>query len=55
MVWAVTIAVFLGIVVVSLFIFFIYSQREQIRNALKEKRAEKRIPTEVEVELSRPR
>jgi hypothetical protein len=54
MVWAITIAVFLGIVVIALFIFFIYSQREQIRKALKEKRTEKRIPTELEVELSRP-
>jgi cytochrome c-type biogenesis protein CcmH/NrfG len=52
MVWAITIAVFLGIVVVALFIFFIYSQKEEIRKALKERRAEKRIPTEVEVELS---
>ena len=52
MVWAITIASFLGIVVVALLIFFIYSQKEQIRKALNEKRAEKRIPTEVEVELS---
>lgn len=53
-VWVITIAVFLGIAVVALLIFFIYSQKEQIRKALKEKRAEKRIPTEVEVELSSP-
>jgi hypothetical protein len=52
MVWAITIASFLGIVVVALLIFFIYSQKEQIRKALNEKRTEKRIPTEVEVELS---
>jgi hypothetical protein len=52
MVSAITIASFLGIVVVALFIFFIYSQKEQIRKALKEKRAEKRLPTEVEVELA---
>jgi hypothetical protein len=51
-VWAITIASFLGIVVVALLIFFIYSQKEQIRKALNEKRAEKRIPTEVELELS---
>jgi hypothetical protein len=54
MVWAITIAVFLGIAVVALLLFFIFSQKEQIRKALKEKRAEKRIPTEVEVELSSP-
>jgi hypothetical protein len=54
MVWAITIAVFLGIAVVALLLFLIYSQREQIRKALKEKRTEKRIPTEVEVELSSP-
>jgi hypothetical protein len=52
MVWAITIAVFLGIAVVVSLLFLIYSQREQIRKALKEKRAEKRIPTEVELELS---
>ena len=55
MVWAIAIASFLGIVVVALLIFFIYSQKEQIRKALNEKRAEKRIPTEVEVELSAAR
>jgi hypothetical protein len=55
MVWAITIAVFLGIVVVALFVFFIYSQKEEIRKTLREKRAEKRIPMEVEVELSTPR
>jgi len=52
MVWAITIASFLGIVVVALFIFFIYSQKEQILKTLKEKRAEKRIPMEVELELA---
>ena len=52
MVWAITIASFLGIVVVSLSIFLIYSQKEQIRKALKEKRKEERTPLEVELELS---
>jgi hypothetical protein len=55
MVWAITIAVFLGIAVVALLIFFIYSQKEQIRKALKEKRKEERTPLEVELELSTPR
>ena len=54
MVWAITIAMFLGIVVVAVLLFLIYSQREQIRRALREKRGEQRIPTEVEVELSSP-
>jgi hypothetical protein len=54
MVWAITLAVFLGIAVVAVLLFFIYSRAEQIRKALKEKRAEKRIPTELEVELSSP-
>jgi hypothetical protein len=54
MVWVITFAVFSGIAVVALLLFLIYSQREQIRKALKEKRAEKRFPTEVEVELSSP-
>ena len=52
MVWAITIASFLGIVVISLSIFLIYSQKEQIRKALKEKRKEERTPLEVELELS---
>jgi hypothetical protein len=52
MVWAITIASFLGIVVVALFIFLIYSQKEQILKALKEKRKEERTPLEVELELS---
>jgi hypothetical protein len=54
MLWAITIAVFLGIAVVALLIFLIYSQKEQIRKALKERRVERRIPAEVEVELSSP-
>ena len=55
MVWAITAALFLGIVVISLLIFFIYSQKEEIRRALKEKRKEERTPLEVELELSIPR
>jgi hypothetical protein len=39
MVWAISIAVFLGIAVVALLLFLIYSEREQIRKALREKRA----------------
>jgi hypothetical protein len=35
-----------------LLLFLIYSQREQIRKALKEKRKEQRTPLEVELELS---
>jgi hypothetical protein len=54
MVWAITIAVFLGIAVIPLLLFLIYSRREQIRKALKEKRGEQRIPTEVELELCSP-
>ena len=54
MVWAITIASFLGAAVVALLIFFIYSQKEQIRKALKERRGEGRIPVEVELELCTP-
>jgi hypothetical protein len=54
MVWVITIASFLSMVVVALLIFFIYSQKEQIRKALKEKRKEERTPLEVELELSTP-
>ena len=55
MVWVMTIAVFLATVVAALLIFLIYSQREQIKKALKEKRKERRIPVEVELEISTPR
>jgi hypothetical protein len=54
MVWVITAASFLGIVVVALLAFFIYSQTEQIKKALKEKRTEKRFPVETELELSTP-
>ena len=55
MVWVMTITVFLATVVAALLIFLIYSQREQIKKALKEKRKERRIPVEVELEISTPR
>ena len=55
MVWVMTIAVFLATVVAALLIFLIYSQREQIKKALKEKRKEGRIPVEVELEIATPR
>jgi hypothetical protein len=55
MVWVMTIAVFVATVVAALLIFLIYSQREQIKKALKEKRKEKRIPVKVELEISTPR
>ena len=55
MVWVMTIAVFLATVVAALLIFLIYSQREQIKKALKEKRKQRRIPVEVELEISTPR
>jgi uncharacterized protein (DUF58 family) len=53
MVWVITIVSFLSAAVVALLIFFIYSQKEQIRKALKERRGEGRAPVEVELELSR--
>jgi hypothetical protein len=55
MVWVMTIAVFVATVVAALLIFLIYSQREQIKKALKEKRRERRIPVEVELEISTQR
>jgi hypothetical protein len=55
MVWVMTIAVFLATVVAAMLIFLIYSQREQIKKALNEKRKERRIPVEVELEISTPR
>jgi hypothetical protein len=55
MVWVMTIAVFVATVVAALLIFLIYSQREQIKKALKERRKEKRIPVQVELEISTQR
>lgn len=54
MVWAITIGTFLATVVAALLIFFIFSRRKQIREALREQRIEKRIPAEVGLELSSP-
>ena len=54
MVWVITIAVFLATVVAALLVFLIYSQKEQIEKALKEKRKEERTKLEIEVELATP-
>ena len=51
MVWGITIATFLGTVVAVLLIFFIFSRREQIRDALREQRTEKRVLAKVDLEL----
>ena len=52
MTWATTIATFLGTIVAALFMFIIFSRREQILEALREQRIERRIPAEVALELS---
>ena len=52
MVWLITIAAFLGTLIVSVSLFFIFSRREQIREALREKRRERRTPVKVGLELS---
>ena len=52
MVWAITIAIFLGTVFAALSMFLLFSRREQILKALREKRKESRIPMEVSLELS---
>jgi hypothetical protein len=54
MVWVITIAVFLATVVAALLLFLIYSQKEQIEKALKEKRKEERTKLEIAVELATP-
>ena len=54
MVWVISIAVFLATVVAALLVFLIYSQKEQIEKALKEKRKEERAKLEIEVELAMP-
>lgn len=50
--WAISIAVFLGIIISILAGFSLYSRRAEIRAALKERRRESRTSTEVGVELS---
>jgi len=55
MVWVISIAVFLATVVAALLVFLIYSQKDQIQKALKEKRKEQRTPLEVELELAMPK
>lgn len=60
MVWVITVAVFLGTLVTSVSMFFIFSRREQIREALRKSehvrmhRMESRTRARVEVELSSP-
>jgi hypothetical protein len=56
-IWLITIATFLGVVVAVMFVFWFFSQREQILTALRkleEQRREARIPTRVGLELSAP-
>ena len=52
MVWTITIAMFLGTVIALLLMFLLFSRREQIRAALRERRIERRIPVTVGMELS---
>jgi hypothetical protein len=52
--WVVTVAAFLGTVLVGVFAFVLFSQRDRIREALRmplQKRVESRTPARVEVEL----
>ena len=54
MVWVITVAVFLGTLVAGVLILFLFSQRDEIRKALREpeqKRMESRTLARVEVEL----
>ena len=57
MIWLITIAMFLGVVLAVMLVFWFFSQREQILAALtkpEEHRTEARIPTRVGLELSGP-
>ena len=57
MIWLITIAIFLGVVVAVMVLFGFFSQRERILAALRkpeEQRMEARIPTRVGLELSDP-
>jgi hypothetical protein len=52
--WLITVAAFLGTVLAGVFSFFLFSQRDRIREALRtplQKRVESRTPARVEVEL----
>ena len=50
--WAVSITVFLGTVMAVLAAFWLYSRRDELRAALRERRRESRTPAEAGVELS---
>ena len=52
MVWATTIATFLGTVITALLLYFVFSRRERILKMLKEQRAEERIAAEVSLGLA---
>lgn len=52
MIWVITIAAFLGTLVASVSLFLLFSRRRQIREALREKRRERRTPAKVGLELS---
>jgi hypothetical protein len=57
MIWLITIAIFLGVLVAVTFVDWFFSQREQILAALRkpeEQRMEARIPTRVGLKLSAP-
>jgi hypothetical protein len=57
MIWLITIVTFLGVAVAVMFVFWFFSQKEQILAALRkaeEHRMEARIPTSVGLELSGP-
>ena len=54
MLWVITVAAFLGTVLAGVFAFFLFSQRDRIRDALKtpvQRRVESRTLARVEVEL----
>lgn len=53
-VWVITVAVFLAILITGILLLFLFSQRNQIREALrtrKQRRMERRTPARVEVQL----
>lgn len=57
MIWVITIATFFGTLVAVVFVFFIFSRRDQIREALRkpeQRRVESRTPARVGAELCSP-
>ena len=54
MIWAISLAVFLGTLFAACCVLFVWSRRSEIRAALKEQRGESRVRATIPLELSKP-